>query len=371
MTRNRLILVIAASVPLVLILIFLLSPDEATTDGEAPAPLAQGAQANEALVAAPTGTDEPDAGPEEEPDEIDETYVAAREPEGADDFALGTVDAECDVEPALESASAVLRMQSWPGPGRWNDPRVDAGSFDPVERPVDITDGVAYIDVTIPGVRVEDAHLLYEVELVVPGYSPTPFRLLGAGPDGSGRCLDVIRLRPDGGGVVGTVRDGAGVAVEGAVVSGCGAIGITDADGGYLLLPVEERPCAVSARVSMGSAVRSAASEVPDQVGEDIVLDFVVKRPERPELGLQTHREGDEFWVYKITEDSPYDEPLRGVGNAMLLSVGEVDVSDLSDDEIITALDTLSEPLTFQQRFETEDGEEVIVKETIEANSLH
>ena len=55
----------------------------------------------------------------------------------------------------------------------------------------------------------------------------------------------------------------------------------------------------------------------------------------------------------------------------MLLSVGEVDVADLSDDEIITALDTLSEPLTFQQRFETEDGEEVIVKETIEANSLH
>lgn len=306
----------------------------------------------------PTHSPAPDAAAA---DEADAPPRAAEPTPEAFALARG-VQLTCDVVPTSAAGKAELRHVTWPGPTSWIAPQVGAEMVAP-RHPVTVEDGILTGSLTFP-TAAGDAAVRHEMTLTMDGFAPTTFSFVLHGPEGEADCLAPISLESAARGVVGTVRQPNGAPMVGAVVQGCGARTVTGSDGDYFLLPRDPVPCTLRARDAPGSAALSAPVEVTLTGEDDQVIDFTLTPPDVADPGVQLYRsETGEVWLFTDKPEVPWYTHAQTPG--ILLSVGDVDATELSDAELLAALVSLAQEVHIQHRFETADGTPVNQNTTV------
>lgn len=266
-------------------------------------------------------------------------------------WSLLRVPLACTVEPALAGAAVVGKLVPHPG----TEP--DDGAPPSIPSRVTLTGADLMGEAVLSVMGSREQPLRHGARLVLPGFAPTELSLLTTGPGQPATCARPVQLAAAGGGVVGTVRFEDGSPAEGAIVAGCGTHAVAEGDGAYFLLPRTQEACVLRARHAPGTAARSEPQEVDSDPGEDLVLDFVVEVPERPDPGVEVFRTDEgEVWV-RPAEEVPWADALAS--GARIVRVGDVHPAELSDEALLLAMVHLDETITIEQAFETEDGQTV------------
>ena len=272
-------------------------------------------------------------------------------PSGEEAWSVLRVPLACTVEPGLAGASIVGDVT--PDPAPTPDGRVPPS----IPFRVIVTGAELTGETFLPVIGAGDEPLRHAARLVLPGFAPMDITLLTTGPEQPATCAGPVQLAAAGEGVVGTVRLEDGSPAEGAIVAGCGTRATAGADGAYFLLPRTREACALRARHAPGSAVRSEPQPVDSDPGEDLVIDFVVTVPERPDPGVEVFRTDEgEVWV-RPTGEVPWADAVAY--GARIVRVGDVPPAELSDVELLAAMVRLDETIFIEHAFETEDGQTV------------
>lgn len=286
-----------------------------------------------------------------EPAGAPEADAREAEPLPEDEWSLLRAPLACTVEPALTGAAVVGELTPHPTPGP--DGRVPPS----IPFRVTVTGAELTGETFLPVVDAGDEPVRHVARLVLPGFAPTELSFITTGPGQAATCAGPVQLAAAGEGVVGTVRLEDGTPAEGAIVAGCGTRATAGSDGAYFLLPRTQEACALRARHAPGAAAQSEPQAVDSDPGEDLVIDFVVTVPERPDPGVEVFRTDEgEVWV-RPTGAVPWADALPF--GARIVRVGDVPPSELSDDALLRTMVHLDETVYIEQAFETEDGQTV------------
>ena len=288
----------------------------------------------------------------------------ARQPKEGAEWELLKVPLLCDVEPPPVQATVegMLHPVTWPGPD--HEPQDGGMNYPPVPSPVTIEEGVLTGRLWLPVVKSRGEAVRHVARLVIPGFAETEFSFLTLGPDESAECSEAISLDSASSGVVGSVRLADGSSVVGAIVSGCGARTVAGSDGDYFLLPRSEEACTLRARHAPGTSVQSDPHAIDPSASSDHVVDFVIEVPDRPQPGVTlTRDDAGEVWAHSESSDDPWARYL--LSPAVIVRVGDVPASTLSDEELWLAMTQLDSVIHLQQHLESDEGQQLIVNQEV------
>jgi hypothetical protein len=322
----------------------------------------------EAAADIATGPADPPRQNAPEPGPTDDDALHATQPKQDDEWEVLRVRLVCEVEPALagDTIQGVMNMVTWPGP----DHEAHEGGVSYPAIPINITieDGEMTGNLFLPALKSSDTPVRHVGKLTISGFAPTEFSFLTFGIGADAECTETVQLDSASNGVIGNVSLSDGTPVSGAIVAGCNTQTVSGSDGDYFLLPRSEDTCTLRARHAPGSSTQSAPQEIDLSVTEDLVADFVIEIPDHPTPGVTLTRgenaDGEsEVLAQSQSPDDPWAKYL--INEAVIMRVGDVPASTMSDEELWRAMETLDQVIHVQQQFDTEAGERLLVNHEV------
>lgn len=306
--------------------------------------------------------------PEPEPTDPGDDALDATQPKQDDEWEVLRERLVCDVEPALsaDTVQGTMHLVTWPGPD--HEAQEGGLSYPAIPSTITIEDGGMTGDLFLPAMKSSGTPVRHVAKLTIPGFAPTEFSFLTYGPGEDAECTETVQLDIASSGVVGSVSLPDGSPVSDAIVAGCNTRAVSGSDGDYFLLPRSEGTCTLRARHAPGSSTQSAPQEIDLNAAEDLVADFVIEIPDHPTPGVTlTRDENDQGETEVLAQSQSPDDPWAKylLNEAIIMRVGDVPASTMSDEELWRAMETLDQVIHVQQQFDTEAGERLLVNHEV------